>query len=236
MIGSEGRQTAALAERRARVPPRFPGFEEMAFFPGAYWEYSWREMGITNGKIDPDGSGIVRVELSNPIDVDLGPARALRLFEMTCPTNPARAPAWWPQWHYLGIDDGVLYAAAEIDAGEYGVVTIFDSKTGEVHPQGFMGSFSGRRPRSVTSRPTINPFLITRAVVVEERFFDPDADMIGGVRICDGERHHYKIRELYLPGKGFGGWSRSGTSIYAGGGYVDIFEAAIEVRLTATNL
>src|SRR5438128_10924645 len=97
MIGSEGRQTAALAERRARVPPRFPGFEEMTFFSGACWEYSWRETGITNGKIDPEDSGMFRVELSSPIDVDLGPARALRLCEMTCSTRAALAPAWPPQ-------------------------------------------------------------------------------------------------------------------------------------------
>ena len=238
MIASERRRTAAPVENpcRTRGSPRFPGFGEMTFFTGAYWEYSWRETGITNGKVDSDGSGVVRIELSDPLDLDLGPSGAIRLFRATCFTKQGRPPAWWPQWHYLGFKDGALYGAAEIEGEECGLVRIFDAKTGEVHSQGFMGSFSGCRPMCVTSRSMRSPFRTARAVVVEERFYDPEADMIGGVRIADGERHHYTVREFYLPGMGFGGSSRSGTSIYAGGGYVDIFEASIEVVLTATNL
>ena len=70
MIGSQRYRATALAEasRCERLMTRFPGFEQMAFFAGAYWEYSWRETGITNGKIDPEDSGMFRVELSSPID------------------------------------------------------------------------------------------------------------------------------------------------------------------------
>lgn len=157
MIGSQryrGATALAAASRRESPMPRFPGFEQMAFFAGAYWEYSWRETGITNGKVEPESSGTVRIDLSDHIDVDFGPAGALRLFETT-------------------------YSA---------------------------------------------------------RTAIPESDTFGGVRICDGELHDYKVREFYLPGKGFAGWSRSGKSTYAGGGYVDIFEMVMEVGLTATNV
>ena len=99
-----------------------------------------------------------------------------------------------------------------------------------------MGWFSSRRGGSVTAGPIRNSFLVASGVVVEELSCDPESETFGGVRICDGELHDYKVREFYLPGKGFAGWSRSGKSTYAGGGYVDIFEMAMEVGLTATNL
>ena len=237
MIGSQryGATALVVASSPERLMPRFPGFEQMAFFAGAYWEYSWRETGITNGKVEPESSGVVRIDLSDHIDVDFGPAGALRLFETSYSARTA-IPWWWPRWHYLGVRDGTLYAAARLEGEEYGAVTIFDSKTGEVHPPGFMGWFSSRRGGSVTAGPIRNSFLVASGVVVEELSSDPESETFGGVRICDGELHDYKVREFYLPGKGFAGWSRSGKSTYAGGGYVDIFEMAMEVGLTATNL
>src|SRR5256884_8115682 len=168
MIGSQRYRATALAEasRPERLMPRFPGFEQMAFFAETYWEYSWRETGITNGKVEPESSGVVRIDLSDRIDVDFGPAGALRLFETSYSARTA-IPWWWPRWHYLGVRDGTLYAAARLAGGADGAVTIFDSKTGEVHPTGFMGWFSSRPAGSAPARPVRKSFLVASGVVVE---------------------------------------------------------------------
>jgi len=217
------------------VSPPFPGFERMAFEIGTHWEYSWRETGFTNGEADPVQSGVVRIELTDPVDVDFGPAGVVTLYEATCSARSGLVPIWWPQWRYLGVKDGALYGGAELEDGAYGGVLLFDSKTGATHPRGFMG-WSPSGARSVALGTIQNSFLTTPAVVVDESSFDADCETIGGVRIRDGEVHEYRVREYYLPGKGFGGWYRRGTSIYSGGGFVDFFEIALEVGLTSTSL
>ena len=248
MVGSHRQRTADVALARVlplgreRAPttsgpasPRFPGFERMAFSVRTHWDYAWRETGVTNGKADPVKSGVVRIALGNPIELDFGPAGAVRLFETTCSAQSGRVPAWWPQWRYLGVKDGALYAGAELADGEFGAAMLFDAKTGEIHPQGFMGSFSNG-VRSIASGTISNSFLTTPAVVVDEPCFDAGCETIGDLQICDGELHDSRVREYYLPGKGFGGWYRRGTSIYAGGGYVDVLEIAMEVGLISTSL
>src|SRR5437016_3557404 len=42
---------------------RFSGFDQISFSARTHWEYSWRETSITNGEVDPEKSGVVRVEL-----------------------------------------------------------------------------------------------------------------------------------------------------------------------------
>src|SRR5439155_24795760 len=113
MIGSQryGATALVVVSRPERLMPRFPGFEQMAFFAGAYWEYSWRETGITNGRVEPENSGVMRIDLSDRIDVDFGPAGALRLFETSCSPRTA-IPCWRPRWHYLRVRYGTHYAAA----------------------------------------------------------------------------------------------------------------------------
>ncbi len=226
-----------LAAERGRAnpdSPRFPGFWRMAFSPRTRWDYAWREASVTNGEAEPVKSGVVRVALSNPVEVDFGPGGIVPMFEATCSAKAGELPSWWPRWSYLGMKDGALYGGAELESGEDGAVLLFDSKTGQIHPQGFMGRFSrGVRCAALASIRTA--FLSGPAVVVEESF--PTAgETSGRVQICEGELHDYRGRELYLPGKGFGGWSFRGKSIYAGGGEVDFFEIAVEVGLASASL
>ncbi|HYS07171.1 MAG TPA: hypothetical protein VEP66_00445 [Myxococcales bacterium] len=215
--------------------PRFSGFDQISFSARTHWEYSWRETSITNGEVDPEKSGVVRVDLANPVQADFGPAGVVTLFEATCRAKAGSVPAWWPQWHYLGMKGGALYAGVELEGGGCAGVLVFDSKTGETHPRGFMG-WSPSGDRSVALGAINNSFLNLPAVVVDEPAVDSEWDAVGGAQIRDGELHDYQVREYYIPGKGFGGWYRRGTSIYSGGGYVDFFEIAVEVGLTSTSL
>jgi hypothetical protein len=247
VVGSDSHRSANVdvetlplssgAERTARgsASPLFPGFERMSFRVGTHWEYSWRESGSTNGEADPVQSGVVRIELSDPVDVDFGPAGIVTLYEATCSARSGAVPIWWPQWRYLGVKDGALYGGAELEDGTYGGVLLFDSTTGATHPRGFMG-WSPSGERSVALGNIQNSFLTTPAVVVDESALDAECEIIGGVQIRDGEVHEYRVREYYLPGKGFGGWYRKGSSIFSGGGFVDFFEIALEVGLTSTSL
>jgi hypothetical protein len=224
-----------LAADRTRVSPRFPGFRQIAFSARTRWDYAWREAGITNGEADPVKSGVVRIALSDPVEVDFGLSGTVAMFEVTCSPRSGTTPGWWPQWRYLGVKDGALYGGAELEDGGDGAAILFDSKTGEIHPQGFMGRFS-HDARPVAASSISNPFLSGPAVIVEEPAYGRGGETAGRVQICEGELHDYSSREFYLPGKGFGGWSFRGTSIYAGGGYVDCFETAVEVGLTSVTL
>src|SRR5262249_31711180 len=141
-------QTLPLSSERAGTTASalFPGFERMSFRVGTHWEYSWRETCLTNCEADPVQSGVVRIELSDPVEVDFGPAGVVTLYEATCAARSGLVPIWWPQWRYLGVKEGALYGAAELEDGDYGGVLLFDPKTGATHPRGFMGwSPSGAR-------------------------------------------------------------------------------------------
>ena len=98
-----------------------------------------------------------------------------------------------------------------------------------------MGRFSNA-PSSVALASISTAFHEGFAVVVEEPSVARGCEVIGGVEISEGEVHDYRVREFYLPGKGFGGWSLRGNSIYAGGGYVAFFEIDVEVGLILASL
>ncbi|MCZ7356850.1 MAG: hypothetical protein O8C66_14290 [Candidatus Methanoperedens sp.] len=57
-----------------------------------------------------------------------------------------------------------------------------------------------------------------------------------GVETCDDQSHDYIVREYYLPHIGFGGFYRSGTSVFTGGGLYDKFTSTMDMWLTDTNI
>jgi hypothetical protein len=232
----QGRVLPFSADRtQARPPPRFPGFERLSFSVRTCWDYAWRESAVTNGERDPVKSGVVRISLAAPLEVDFGPPGDVAMFEVVCSAKSGEVPPWWPQWRYVGVKDGAFFAAAELEDGELGATLLFDPTSGEIHPQGFMGRFTRRAP-SVAMGTISNAFLSDPAVVVEERPSGRGGEGASPMEICEGELHESRAREYWLPGKGFGGWSLRANSIYAGGGYVDCLEVAVDVGLTSATL
>jgi len=130
----------------------------------------------------------------------------------------------------------VLYIGQKNTDGTYGAAVLFSSLTGDVYSRGFIGYFSASRPETVSTGTLSNTFLTASAVKVSDPFSKPQCEYISGVQVCCDEFHDYQVQEFYLAGKGFGGFYRSGTSIFSGGGYTDIFKSTIDVGLTATNL
>src|SRR3954463_1840385 len=81
----QGRVLPFSADRtQARPPPRFPGFERLSFSVRTCWDYAWRESAVTNGERDPVKSGVVRIPLAAPLEVDFGPPGDVAMFEVVC--------------------------------------------------------------------------------------------------------------------------------------------------------
>jgi hypothetical protein len=215
----------------------FPGFENMALFVGAYWEYSWEKVGTTNGSVDPRESGKVRIELVSSVDITLDVVGSITLYETSYSLVSGGNPSFlWYGYQYFGLKDGVFYIARQFEDSSWGAAVLFDPRDGSIYKDGFIGYFSSARQENVYSGSINNQFINTAAVVVSEPFFKPECEVIAGTEICDDTFHDYDVKEYWIPGVGFGGFHRSGTSIFSGGGYVDMFQSTITIGLTDTNL
>ena len=98
---------------------------------------------------------------------------------------------------------------------------LFNSQTGTVGT-GFIGYFNSDRTTTNVSTTISNPFSSFYAgegVQITDYYNKPFCETIAGVQICDDFSHNYTAREYYLPGIGFCGFYRQGTSTFTGGGY-----------------
>jgi len=217
---------------------QFPGFEDITLFAGAYWQYSWQKTGTTNGSSDPVESGQVRIELVDQLNVTLNGIGSITLFEMAYSVLAGNddLPFSWNAYPYLGVKDGVFVIASPNDDGTWASARLFDPRDGATYVSGFIGYFSSSRPENVYTGTISNSFIDAPAVVVDEPFYKPQCERIAGVEVCDDTHHDYDVKEYWLPGVGFGGWYRSGSSVFTGGGYYDTFQSTITVGLTDTNL
>jgi len=207
------------------VIPLFEGFDNITFSVGDYWEYSWTYNQTVNGSKKPTKSGIVRIELIDKVTNTFNVIGSLDLYETSYFNKSGDDyPLTWNSIKYFAFKESVFYGASSTS----GVAILFDFNKGTIYKSGFIGYFSSNREESIYESGGL--------VVVSEPFYDPECETIAGVRICDDEYHDYKVQEYYKAGKGFYGFYRSGTSIFSGGGYVDMFQSTMEVELSSTSL
>jgi hypothetical protein len=216
----------------ASQPPLFEGFEDLAFSDGTYWEYTWTYDQTSNGSAQSTESGTVRISLGNPTDVNFPELGGLiTVYEVEMEARGDTYPLPWNWYPYLGVRDGALYVAS-YDGIQWGAAVLFDPRDGSVYQNGFVGYFSGSRDETVYWG-TLDG---RQVVVVDEPYYDPACEYIEGIEICDEEYHDYDVREYFLPGIGFGGFYRSGSSVFSGGGYSDTFTSTMRVTLAASSL
>lgn len=216
--------------------PMFEGFAGLDYQSGRYFDYAFEYTSRTNGSLTEELRGTVRIELVDSMDVTLdGPGTVTFHKTHYFTLSGDDPPFGFPAYAYIGEKDGIIYIGNAVSDG-FGAARLFDSHTGHVYENGFMGFFSGEREETVDAGTIDNAFLTAPAVVVSEPFYDPECETIAGERICDDESHDYQVREYYLPGIGFGGFHRSGTSIFSGGSFVSIHESTFDVGITDTNM
>ena len=216
----------------------FEGFDDINLFEGAYWEYSYEETSTYFNQAEPTKRGTMRIELVDSETWNLNTIGKMTFYRTKYKTISGDVFLGWPAYEYIAAKDGVIYIGHRYgnDPGEYGAAILFDSRYGKIYEEGFIGYFSANRKKSVSEGMINNKFIKAPAVVVSERYYKPKCETVEGVRVCGDEYHDYTAREYYLPHIGFGGFYRSGTSIYSGGGYVDKFTFTMNVGLTDTNV
>ncbi len=218
---------------------KYPGFDNLSLFIGAFWKYKWVYDSKTNGSTNPQKTGFTTIEIVDTVSVTFVGLGKLRLYETKYFGTGATYPLIWYGRPYLAFKDGVIYIA-QIQNGNWGAAVLFDSRNGEFFgDQGFVGYFSEGAPEVLSTgivTNTFNPNYSINAVIVSEPFYQPACETISGVQICGTVSHDYQVKEYYFPGIGFGGFYRSGTSVFTGGGFVDIFQTTMTVWLVDTNV
>lgn len=218
-------------------PAAFSGFKDLDFKVGSYFDYSFSHISYTNDELNEELSGVVRVEFVDSVDISLDGVGTVTFFKTNYSTLSGDTPPYGFPWYpYIGEEDGVIYIGEYKSDSQFAAATLFDANEGSIYDQGFMGYFSASTEETIFSGKLDNEFINASAVVVSEEFYDPECEMIAGTEVCDDEFYNYEIREYYLPHVGFGGFYRSGTSIFSGGGYTSIHESTYHVGITGTNV
>jgi PKD repeat protein len=218
---------------------KYPGFDKLSLFIGSFWRYKWVYDSKTNGSVRPQKTGFTTIEIVDTVSVTFNVIGKLKLYKTRYVGSGDVFPLTWYGRPYLAFKDGTMYIA-QVQNGSWGAAVLFDSRSGEFFgSQGFVGYFSENRNETLSTGPVTNTFNTAysgNAVIVSEPFFQPACQTIAGVQVCGTSSHDYQVKEYFFPGIGFGGFYRSGTSVFTGGGIVDIFQTTMTVWLVDTNV
>ena len=213
----------------------FSGFEDLSLKSGGYWEYSWVRTNTTNLNSGTTTSGTVRITLGYSLTLNNG----LKLYSasITESGDPFPLAAPLEQYGFVGIKDGVLYKARNVEGtNSYEYWVVFDSRAGAVGQRGMMDYFTDKVQETFSNGMIANRFFATTGVTVSELNNKPYCQTVAGVQICDDEAWTFLNQEYYLPNVGFGGFYRSGTynwsSPFPGGSS----SHTILLGLTSTNM
>lgn len=215
------------------VPPT-PSFDDLHLQVGNYYDYEFLITSTLNGSAEPSESGVMRMELTSSSDQDLGDTIGIVTFYRT---EFSGDEPWGmiPNCYYIASHNGIIYSVVNINESLV-IVILFDPDTGYIYPSGFMGYFSSTREEFVFNGRIENDFINAEAIVVSEPYYLPDCSQVDGVQPCGYEESHsYIVKEYYISGIGFGGFYRSGGSVYTSGGITDTITSNFQLGLIDTN-
>ncbi len=217
----------------------YPGFENLNLQVGNYYDYEFLITGTTNGSTDTPESGVMKMELTDTYVHNFGDPIGEVTFYRTIFSGDEPSIGGFPNCYYIATKNGVIYIVRYMtvdDTSGYYIVPLFDSNTGYIYQSGFWGYFSSTREEFIFMGRIENDFINAEAVVVSEPLNIPDCSQVDGVQPCgDEQSHNYIVKEYYIPNIGFGGFYRSGGSVYTGGGYTDTFTSNFQLGLIYTN-
>ncbi|MDR2886472.1 MAG: Ig-like domain-containing protein [Bacteroidales bacterium] len=216
---------------------KFPGFENMTFATGKYWKYEWKYTNYDNYNHETStNSGTFTITLGAKLTHTFSVGE-LDLYKATYTTTGDGPYNWIYQYEYLAVKDGVLYGTRTQNDGSTALYTIFSAKNGTA--AGHSNFLVTSRIETASAKTIDNPYSSTyegSGVEVMEVLDDDFCEIIAGEEICDDQSHNYEFKEYYLPGIGFAGFYRYGTSMYTGGGYNDSFTGTTNIWLVDTNM
>ena len=217
--------------------PLFPGFSQLNYFAGAYFDFSWRYTSSSNGTGNPVKQGIIRLEFIDSVDVSFTNLGILTLYKtQTSNLSGDTFPLGWPAYDYMAAKDGRIYIGRTENDGSITLAILFDAADGTVYESGFIGFLADERPDTVTPGKIHNAFINIPAVEVSEAYLDPKCKSVSEQPVCGDQGHEYDVREYYIPNIGFGGFHRAGYSEFTGGGASDYYTSNMQVGITATNV
>jgi hypothetical protein len=229
--GATGQATATI-----RVDEHmYPGFADIHLRVGGFWEYSWEYTQITNGTTQPTKSGKTLIGLVDSVQVNFNVIGLVTIFKTSYTGLGDTYPLIWYSFPYIGVKNGVIYVAQKQGTG-YGASELFNAQKGTLFKDGFVGYFSDDSKKTFISGSVTNKYWTKTCVTISEPYYKPMCETIAGVTICGDQSHDYQVKEYYIPHVGFGGFYRSGYSVFTGGGYTDTFRSTMIVALTATNM